>query len=189
MAEKPKPPPGQHTKQTIVRKRERISVVLEMLVSGVPTGLIQSELAKRWGCTRRVIRSYISECRCRILPSWYEWADQRAVASELIAKLERIAAKAAAADDFQAAVRAIRQQAELYGLNSARQIARERDSLAMQLAELRKSNAAPEGSAEDSPREQANAVRQVYGQRTFATQEDYARWVAALSPRQADGDN
>ena len=189
MADKPKPPLRAHTKQTIVRKRERIAVVLEMLVAGVPTGAIQTELAKRWSCTQRVIRGYISHCRLRILPTWYEWADQRAVASELIAKLERICAKAITADDFQSAVRAIRQQAELYGLNSARQIARERDSLAMQLAELRRDRDAPEGSAEDAPRDQANAVRQVYGQRTFASQEDYANWVAALGPRSSDGGN
>lgn len=181
------PPPPPRTKANIVRKRERIALVLEMLVGGVPAGTIQTELAKRWSCTQRAVRGYISECRCKILPTWYEWSDARAVASELIAKLDRVYAKSVAAGDHQSAVRAIRQQAELYGLNSARMIAKERDSLAQQLEQLRRDRDAPEGSADDAPRDQANAVRQVYGQRTFATQEDYARWVASLGPRQRDG--
>lgn len=189
MAAKTKPPVGQRTKKNIVRKRERIALVLEMLVGGVPVGTIQTELSKRWECNSRTIRGYISECRCKILPSWYEWADQRAVASELIAKLDRVYAKSVAAGDHQSAVRAIRQQAELYGLNSARQIAKERDSLALQLEQLRKGRDEGAGNASGAPRDQANAVREVYGQRTFATQEDYQAWLARLAPQHGDGDN
>ena len=177
MAESP------HTKKTIVRKRQRIAIVLEMLVACTPVGAIQTKLSKRWGCRSRTIRTYITECRTKILPTWYEWSDQRVVATEMIARLDRIASKAVKARDYQAAVRALRQQAELYGLNSARMIAQERDSLAMQIEQLRKSQGEGAPAGGNAPMDQANAVRQVYGQRRFENAEEYAAWVAKLAPQ------
>ncbi len=172
------------TKTNRITKRERVAVVLEMLVGGVPAGKIQTELSKRWSVRQRTIRAYMTHCRQTILPSWYEWADQRAICAELIAKLDRVYAKAVIAGDHVGAVRALRQQAEMYGVNSARMIAKERDSLAMQLAELRKGTGEGEITSDgNAPMDQANAVRQLYGQRRFASVDEYRDWVAALAPQ------
>jgi hypothetical protein len=91
------------------------------------------------------------------------------IACELISKLERIHAKAAAKENWTAALRALRQIAELHGLTTSQQQA-----------------AKPAGSG-DAPVEQVNAIRQVYGQRRF-TVDEYQEWVRAMSPRGEAGD-
>lgn len=107
------------TKALISEQKRRVARVLEMLVGGVPTGDVQREAAKEFGCDERTVRRYITEVRHEILPSWYEWSDQRVLAAEHIAKLERVYARATAKGDLRTAVAALRQQAEIQGLNAA----------------------------------------------------------------------
>ena len=145
-------------------KRERLARVLEMLVGGVPPGDIRRLQAKEWGCSEQAIGVYITHCRHRIIPSWYEWGDQRVIACELISKLERIHAKAAAKENWTAALRALRQIAELHGLTTSQQ------------------QAAKSAGSGDAPVEQVNAIRQVYGQRRF-TVDEYQEWVRSMAPR------
>jgi len=175
---KPKPPvPSKALKAS---RKVRIAQVLDWLVGGLPTGEIEKMGAAQFNVTPRSIRKDITHCRHKILPTWFEWTEKRVMVAELLAKLERILAKAIAKSDLHAAVRCIRQTSELMGLNSPRMIAAERGTLASELQALKQGTGDSEGDS--TPREQVNAQRASYGQPAFATDEDYQNWLDGMSP-------
>lgn len=158
-------------------KRERVARVVELLAAGVPPRAIVKQCTAEWSCAARTVLAYVQHARTKILPSWYEWGDQRAVAAELLAKLDVVYDRALAAERFHAALRALRQIAELRGLTAPQMIALERDSFRRQLEALRADNVA-QGQAPGVSLRQFNAARALYGWPAL-TEDEFARYRKA----------
>lgn len=155
--------------ETRATKRVRLLHVLRELTNGTPQYQIRIKLAEKWGCSEETIRNYILECRSKILPSWYDWADIRSIAAEMHAKLERVYAEAMEAGRFTSAMQALKMQLEVYGITSP----------AARSAIEAKAIAETNGANLD----EMNTVRAAYGQRKWDSIEEYQEWVRSLSVR------
>lgn len=106
------------------QKKERIGKVLEWLVANKPYGEICTEGAEEWNCTVRAVGKYIQEVRQKIIPTWYQFTEQRILAAEQIAKTENICRRALAKGEHQTALNCLKWIGELQGLTVSQQMAK-----------------------------------------------------------------
>lgn len=168
------PVPSQEVK---AKKRERVAQVVEWLVQGLPARAIVKEAMKKFTCSERTVWNDLHTARVKVLPTWYEWGDQRVQAAELLAKLDEVFGLAMAGKQLGNALRALHQMAELRGMTATQQIARERDTFRQQLEAIRAEHARTH-AGRGMPLEQFNLARAVYGLPP-QTEEEYAEYCAA----------
>lgn len=177
------------TKEEFEITAQRRAKALEMLCGATPRAQIARLLQDEFGCSRTAAYRDIQMAR-RELPKFWEWKEHRRMISELLVRLDHVVEKALAKGALHAAVRALREQAELLGLNSARQVARERDTLRGQLEELRSSRGQADDAPgdNDAPLEQINYFRSLYGQPPY-TPERFEELRASGQPAGSRGGN
>lgn len=163
---------------TAEAKRKRQARVAELLCDCVTASRIATQITEEFGCNTRTAWKDIKHVRTVILPTWYLWGDQRSMAIESVAKLERIAHIAIEKGDLNNAIKAIRLVMELCGLNSAQQIAKGRDSLLQQIEDMRATRERTTGQSGEVPLAQFNQIRSMF-RRPALTPEEYATYTKA----------
>ena len=92
--------------------KQRQAEALQLLLGGHGTAAAVSELAGRWGLSRRQARRYVSAAAAELVEELGE-VDRTALMAQLIVKLEDLAQRATAAEQYTAAVGALRSLAVL----------------------------------------------------------------------------
>lgn len=92
--------------------KQRQAEALQLLLGGHGTAAAVSELAGRWGLSRRQARRYVSHASSELVAELGE-LDRTALMAQVITRLEDIAQRAAADGQFGAAVGALRSLAAL----------------------------------------------------------------------------
>lgn len=175
-------------------KLRRQALVTDMLTKCYSPGKIAAEVMKEFSCCRATAWNDIKHVRTKVLPSWYQWDDKRTMAIEVAVKLERIACIAITKGNLHVALQALKQYAELAGLNSAQQIAGRKDTLRGELMALRAQlvERAKEDSDQPGPRqislEAFNQVRSMYALSTMTRDEfgEYRRLIGKRSGEEVD---
>ena len=159
-----------HTVNSKAEKKRRVGKVLEWLVSGVPYNTIVKMGVDEWGVDERSVSRYIKRAREEVIPTWYEWGNQRVLAAEAIAKAEKLFARAIGKDQLAVALNALKWIGELQGLTVAQQVA--------------KTNLAEPNARASLSLDSWNSARQLYG----LPQWDQTQWDAYHS-KPANGSN
>lgn len=142
------------SKESRLAKKKKLARVLECLIAGMPYGQIVEDCAIEFDCSPRTIKEYITQCRNKVIPNWYSFADQRVLASEAIAKAESLFWKAKNGNQLSVALGCLKWIGELQGLTVAQMVA--------------ESAVSQPGYAASISLDTFNAARRIYGMPEWA---------------------
>ena len=88
-------------------RQQRHQFAAEQVAQGVPFSTIVSRVSLQWGCSRRQARNVVNKALAEVMGD-LETVDVKALMSDTIHRLQRIAMRAEQCEQYSAAVGAIR---------------------------------------------------------------------------------